>query len=162
MDKEKFISIIGNHKNLIYKICRTYCSDANKRKDLEQEILIQLWNAYPKFDGRVKITTWLYKVALNTAISFYRMDIRYTKNLIYFDRTVISEIPDTQTVQNDNSELLYKYIDQFSEFDKALMLLYLDDLSYKDIAGILGITESNVGTKLNRIRQTLKHQFKKL
>lgn len=74
MEKEKFIEIITENQNLIYKICNSYCSDKEGRKDLEQEILLQLWKSLKKFDGRVKITTWIYKIALNTAISCYRKD----------------------------------------------------------------------------------------
>ncbi|MFB6318323.1 RNA polymerase sigma factor [Saccharicrinis sp. FJH54] len=162
MKKEEFINLIDSNRNLIYKICHSYCPDPGKRQDLEQEILIQLWNSYPKFDGRVKISTWFYKVALNTAISFYRTDYRINKNLIYLDKTVISEVAENNTPKDDQYELLYTFISRLTEFDKALILLYLDDLSYNDIAEIMGISESNVGTKLNRIRHKLKTQLKNL
>jgi len=78
VEEDKFISVIKDNQNLIYKICYSYCANTENRKDLQQEILMQLWNSFSKFDGRVKISTWIYRIALNTAISFYRNDCRYS------------------------------------------------------------------------------------
>ncbi|MEO6901778.1 MAG: sigma-70 family RNA polymerase sigma factor [Bacteroidia bacterium] len=160
MEKEEFISVIKNNQNLIYKICYSYCSDAENRKDLQQEILMQLWNSFSKFDGRVKISTWIYRIALNTAISFYRKDSKHTDKKVTLDSSIISLSNfESDAEQDEKIVLLYKFIERLDEIDKALILLYLDDNKYKDIADIIGITETNVATKISRIKKSLKAQF---
>jgi RNA polymerase sigma-70 factor (ECF subfamily) len=156
--KEKFISVIKEHKKIIFKICSSYCRHIDERKDLEQEILLQLWHSFPKYDGRVKISTWMYKIALYTAISFYRDNEKHKRNHVAIDESVIS-LPEEQTDQKENIHFLYHCIRQLNELDKALILLYLEEHSYKEIAQIIGITETNVATKLNRIKNHLKEQF---
>ena len=160
MEKDQFISVIKENQNLIYKICYSYCSNAENRKDLQQEILIQLWNSFPKFDGRVKLSTWIYRIALNTAISFYRDDSKHHDRKVSLDDSIISlsnfeHVPE----QDENITLLYQFIENLNEMDKALILLYLDDNKYLDMAEILGISETNVATKICRIKKTLKEQF---
>lgn len=160
MEKEKFIQIIKENRNLIYKICYSYCKEPENRNDLEQEILIQLWHSLGKFDGRVKITTWIYRIALNTAISFYRKESKVSKNKIPIDKSIISLSNNENDIElNQNITLLYKFIDKLNELDKALILLYLDDNKHKEIAEILGISETNVGSKISRIKKELKEQF---
>jgi RNA polymerase sigma-70 factor (ECF subfamily) len=160
MEKDKFIEVIKENRNLIFKVCYTYCRDQENRKDLEQEILFQLWKSFEKFDGRVKISTWIYRIALNTAISFYRNDNKYIGKTVAFDESIISVSSHEQDLEQDeNITLLYQFIDKLSVLDKALMLLYLDNNKYMEIADILGISESNVATKISRIKKTLKNQF---
>lgn len=160
MKKNKFIQIVKENRNLIFKICYTYCRDPENRKDLEQEILLQLWKSFEKFDGRVKISTWIYRITLNTAISFYRKDKKHVGDTVSIDESIISlSSLGNDLEQNENISLLYQFIDRFSKIDKALILLYLDNNKYKEIAGILGISETNVATKINRIKKTLKKQF---
>lgn len=161
MDKDKFISVVKDNKNLIYKICYSYCSNPENRKDLQQEILLQLWNSFEKFDGRVKISTWIYRIALNTAISFYRNDYKHNNRKVNIDESIIS-IPNPGHIyseQDEKIEMLYQFIECLNELDKALILLYLDDNKYRDIAEILGISETNVATKISRIKKNLKEHF---
>jgi len=160
VEKEKFISVIKDNQNLIYKICYSYCSNAENRKDLQQEILIQLWNSFSKFDGRVKLSTWIYRIALNTAISFYRNDGKHSDKKVSIDASIIS-LSDFEYVpeQDENITMLYQFIEKLNEMDKALILLYLDDNKQKDIAEVLGISETNVATKISRIKKFLKEQF---
>ena len=161
MEKDQFISVIKENQNLIYKICYSYCSNSENRKDLQQEILLQLWNSFSKFDGRAKLSTWIYRIALNTAISYYRNDSKHRDKKINIDTSIISfssfeYVPE----QDENITLLYQFIENLNELDKALILLYLDDNKYKDIAEILGISETNVATKISRIKKVLKEQFR--
>jgi RNA polymerase sigma factor (sigma-70 family) len=160
VEKDKFISVIKDNQNLIFKICYSYCSDSENRKDLQQEVLMQLWNSFSKFDGRVKISTWIYRIALNTAISYYRNDSKHKDKKVKIDESVISlshfeYVPE----QDEKIVMLYKFIENLNEMDKALILLYLDDNQYKVIAEILGISETNVATKIYRIKKILKEQF---
>jgi len=160
VEKEKFISVIKDNQNLIYKICYSYCSNPENRKDLQQEILLQLWNSFSKFDGRVKISTWIYRIAFNTAILFYRNDCKHNDKKVTIDASIISlsNLEDCSEL-NEDIALLYHFIEQLGEMDKALMLLYLDDNKHKDIADILGISETNVATKISRIKKSLKENF---
>lgn len=160
MENNKFISIIREHRKLIYKICYCYCSNPENRKDLQQEIFLQLWKSFDKFDGHVKISTWIYRIALNTAISFYRNDHKYQVRRTNISTEIISLSHDsTSTEIEQNIQKLYQIIEQFAPLNKALILLYLEDHKYADIAQILGITETNVATKINRIKKDLKEQF---
>ncbi len=156
---EKFIKILGDHKKIVFKVCNVYCRNTEDRKDLAQEIIVQLWKSFHKYNNVYKISTWIYSIALNVAISFYRNKKR--SEHIFYPGEIIeitkngseSEEPET------NIQLLYAFINQLDSLNKALMLLYLDKNSYKEIAEILGITETNVATKINRIKQKLKQQF---
>lgn len=160
MEHQKFISVIKEHQNLIYKICYCYCPNPDNRKDLEQEILIQLWNSLDKFDGRIKISTWIYRIALNTAISFYRNDKKKNARNVSIDNATIISIANEEET-NDNIQTLYEFIGQLKELDKALILLYLDGNKHCDIAEILGISETNIATKISRIKKELKEQVDK-
>jgi RNA polymerase sigma-70 factor (ECF subfamily) len=160
VEKDQFISVIKDNQNLIYKICYSYCSNSEDRKDLQQEILIQLWNSLAKFDGRVKISTWIYRTALNTAISFYRTHRKLREKTVTIDGSIISlPIFEPDNAQDEKIALLNQFIESLNEIDKALILLYLDDNSYKDIAEILGISLTNVATKISRVKQNLKEKF---
>lgn len=161
MNREKFISIVKENQRLIYKVCSTYCKNNEIRKDLEQEILVQLWKSLPGFDGRVKISTWIYQVALNTAFLFHRNESKHKENKVNIDRSVflIADTNDASELE-ENIAMLYRFIDTLDELDKALMMLYLEDSKYKDIAEILGITETNVATKISRIKSKLKNYFR--
>ena len=160
MGKDKFFSVVKNNQNLIYKICYSYCSNSEDRKDLQQEIMIQLWNSFTKFDGRVKISTWIYRIALNTAISFYRKDCRNKENTASIEDSIIFlSGSESESEQDEKIDLLYKFIGRLNAMDKALILLYLDDNSYKEIAEVLGISETNVATKISRVKKNLKEQI---
>ena len=162
-EKDQFSYLIEQNKKLIFKVCTAYCHDFEDRKDLVQEVIIQLWQSFGKYDNKYKLSTWMYRIALNTAISHYRTDRKRKSNTISLNENLI-DFPD----ENDSPELdsnvaqLYEFINQFDELNKALMILYLDNNSYKDIADVLGITETNVATKINRIKQQLKKQFAKI
>ena len=163
LEKESFIEIIKQHRSLIYKVCHSYCSDPTDRKDLEQEILLQLWTSMERFDGRVKLSTWMYKVALNTAIMFYRTHSRHKGKKRLLDASILS-IPaeEKDEVYEEQLSLLYGYINQLSDHEKALILLYLDGIKQREIAEILGITETHVSSKISRIKKKLRKFVKSM
>lgn len=162
-DKEKFIRIIKENKRIIYKVIYSYCRDSEDRKDLEQEVIIQLWKSLKTYNETYKLSTWIYRIALNVAISHYRKDKKRIKNSTSIDEEIfrIAE-DDSDEEQKGKSELLYHFINQLDSFNKAIIILYLEDNSYKDISEILGITETNVGTKISRIKKQLKECFSQL
>lgn len=159
-NKDQFLHLIQHNKKLIFKVCNTYCSDPEDRKDLVQEVIIQLWRSYATYNNKYKLSTWMYRIALNTAISFYRSNKKHSQTAPISD--FILEIPEEAPSHDldDKVTQLYQFINQLNKLDKALMILYLDNNSYKDMGEILGISETNVATKISRIKQHLKQQFK--
>lgn len=161
-DKDQFLYLIQQNKKLIFKVCNTYCADAEDRKDLVQEVIIQLWHSFGNYNNQYKLSTWMYRIALNTAISFYRSDHKRKANTSSISENIFDIADDDTSIELDERvTLLYQFINQLDELNKALMILYLDNNSYKDMADILGITETNVATKISRIKQHLKQQFSK-
>ncbi len=160
MYRDKFVSIVKEHQRLIYKVCYTYCKDSELRKDLEQDVLEQLWKSLPRFDGRVKISTWIYQVALNTAFLFHRKEFKHAANRATIDESVLTITDSSSNYEMDEKVArLHRFIGDLDELDKALMLLYLDKNKHKDIAEILGISETNVATKISRIKVRLREYF---
>jgi len=158
--KEQFVNIISQNKKLIYKVCNSYCRDAEDRRDLVQEVIIRLWQSFGKYDERYKLSTWMYRIALNTAISHYRSGKRRLENTLPLTEDLLEIAGDNPEMETDGRvKQLYIFINALDELNRALMILYLDDNSYREIAGILGISETNVATKISRIKQQLKQQF---
>lgn len=152
-----FTAIIKANKRLLFKIANTYCQNPADREDLAQEMIFQLWKSWSSFNGSVKLSTWMYRVALNVAISSHRRKHHHT---ILLDDQVF-EIADEEL--NDGLEenliLLQAYINALKPLDKALMLLYLEERSHREIADIIGISSTNVATKIGRIKQQLRKNF---
>lgn len=159
VDRNEFIRIINENNAIISKICFGYTNNYEDRRDLKQDIIIQLWKAYPSFNHQSQISTWIYRIALNTAISNFRRTKRTIQESALSQSNY--QIPDTNENKelNDNIAILYQLIHKLNDLDKAIMLLYLDDRSYKEIAEIVGISETNVATKINRIKSKLRNQF---
>ncbi|MBC7890667.1 MAG: RNA polymerase sigma factor [Sphingobacteriaceae bacterium] len=155
MEKE-FILVLNRHPGILYKVCRVYCPDEEDRKDLFQEIVLQLWQAFPAFRREANPSTWMYRIALNTAISNFRKQTRKPLPTPFSHLPFpLSDFAD-ETAQPDEITQLYAAIDQLSTIEKALVMLYLDEKSYEEMAVILGISKSNVGVKLNRVRSKLE------
>ncbi|UII24479.1 RNA polymerase sigma factor [Fulvivirga maritima] len=162
--KDVFITTLDKHKRIIYKIVNSYCKNPEDRKDLEQEIIIQLWNSFHKYNSDFQFSTWMYRIALNVAISFYRRERkRATVNDDYGQAIIhnIADESDYNEEQDQNVKLLQRFISELNELNKALMLLYLDGKAYEEIADILGITKTNVATKISRLKVKLKEEFQK-
>lgn len=160
MDKElehQFVSNLEKHQNIAHKICRIYTNDQDSHNDLFQEITIQLWKAYPKFRGEAKFSTWMYRVALNTAITLYRKKKRSIRTQDYDDVQfkIRTEEYDDETEQY--LKLMYNAIKELNDIDKALVFLYLEDKNYAEISYTLGITEVNARVKMNRVKTKLKN-----
>ncbi len=164
--KEKFIKTIDDHKKIIYKIVNSYCQNKEDRKDLEQEIIIQLWNSFDNYNNDYKYSTWMYRIALNVAISFYRKEKKWSiKNDFYSEESIFKneeETSEEQTGLDYHLKLLQEFIHNLNELNKALILLYLEEKSYDEIAEILGITKTNVATKISRIKLKLKKEFQNI
>lgn len=156
----QFLSVLENHKGIIYKVANSYCRDEENRKDLIQEIILQLWLSSDQYNDRFKLTTWIYRIALNVSISFFRKEYR---------RTHISQpLPDGILNWNENPvveqnfsevEQLYRFIRELKELDRAIIILYLEENNHQEIAEIVGLTPTNVSTKISRIKQQLKQKF---
>jgi RNA polymerase sigma-70 factor, ECF subfamily len=151
-----FLALIKEHQRIIHKVCRMYADDADDRQDLFQEVVLQLWRAFPSFRGDAKITTWLYRVALNVAIS----DLRKKKARPEPDKLdeQFNQLKDdsAHAFHDENVQLLYKAIDQLSQVEKALVMLYLEEHSYDEIAEIMGITANNARVKMHRLQEKLR------
>jgi RNA polymerase sigma factor (sigma-70 family) len=160
--QQQFLDLLNEHKRILYKLAYVHCRRTEDRKDLIQEMLIQLWRSYESFDGRVKFSTWLYRVAANTAISFYRHEHHAGQETISID-DIGFDIEAADSVfgeSNESMQILRSLIDQMDELNSTLILLYLDGYSHEDIASTIGISVSNVGTRINRIKQKLKESLK--
>ncbi len=153
----KFLSELDKHQNIIHKVCRTYTNNDAAHKDLFQEITIQLWNAYPKFRGESKFSTWMYRVSFNTAISLYRKNKRNIETTPLLENKIDLEFSEYNDKQDRQLDLLYKAIHSLNDIEKALALMYLEDKSYEEIALTLGITEINARVKMNRTKTKLKN-----
>jgi len=157
-EANEFVNLLNRNQNIIHKVCNVYMDNISDREDLFQEITLQAWNAYGSFRNESKFSTWLYRVALNTAISFYRKEKR--KPFIQ-SSTQIPEHADEADNKEEQMQAMYKAIAALSKIDKALIMLYLEDYNYEEIGNILGITPNNVAVKMNRIRTKLKEESKK-
>ncbi len=159
VNRDDFLKVIEKHKGIIYKISRAYCKNEDDRKDLIQEIIIQIWNSFQNYNDQYQHSTWIYRIALNVAISMYRKNsVRQGKTVLLSDTVIF--IDDTQTSELEGDVvLLYQFIHELKSLDKALMLLYLEEKSYKEIAGILDISVTNVATRIGRVKKIIKQKF---
>lgn len=160
--KEKaqgFKKIIQENKGILYKVINCYCKESSDKKDLEQEILIQLWKSFDKYNSEYKISTWIYRIAMNVSISFYRKNKNTLSNLSIDSIFIENNYEEIADNIDDKSRVLHFFIDQLNKLDKAIILLYLDEYNYKEISDIIGITETNVSSKINRIKNKLKKTY---
>ena len=155
--EQEFVSMIRTYEPVIYKVCYVYATPYASLGDLYQEVVINLWKAFPKFRKECKLSTWIYRIALNTCISFMRKEknlpeiISLTQS---FDR--MEEDDETQAMLRQ----LYRMIDRLGQLEKSIVLLYLEEKSYEEIAEITGLTVTNVATRLSRIKDKLRKMNK--
>ena len=155
--EHQFVTNLEKHQNIVHKICRMYTNDEESHNDLFQEITIQLWKAYPRFRGDSKFSTWMYRVALNTAITLYRKSKREIRTQDFDDVSFKIRAHEYDDEVEQQLKLMYKAVKELNDIDKALVFLYLEDQSYKEISDTLGITEVNARVKMNRIKKSLKN-----
>jgi len=156
---QQFLELIHRHQSIIHKICFIYTKNNSDREDLQQEIILQLWKSYPSFKGDAAFSTWMYRVALNTAIN-------QTKRAgLLIDATSTPDIPYDPADSYHLSEeiqILYRAISRLKKVEKAIILLWLEERSYEEIAASIGITVKNISVKLVRTREKLAEIIKKL
>ncbi|WP_343675228.1 sigma-70 family RNA polymerase sigma factor [Chitinophaga sp.] len=153
MNETQFLQLIGQHQGIIHKICRLYRDTKEDREDLFQEIVFQLWKSIGSYSGTAAFSTWMYKVALSTAIAAYR---KRGPTIVYPE-----VLPDRAEVLDERGGELFEVLRKLKDDEKAIITLYLEELSYKEIGEIIGISESNVGVRLSRIKAKVQQLFKK-
>lgn len=158
--KERFTQVIKENKGLIFKIAILYTDSIEDRDDLYQEIVYQLWKSFPSFKEHSKISTWMYKVALNTAIYHLKKNKRQLAT-IPIEREVLNLGDRLDHIHEERLEMLYEHIQRLSLLEKGIILLWLEENNHEEIAAIVGLSISNVGTRLSRIRNKLKVQIAK-
>ena len=157
--EKQFESLIRDNELLIYKVCRIYAYTEADRQDLFQEMVIQLWKAFPKFEGKSKFSTWLYRVAINTAIT----GLRKKKDFIVFYEP--AQLPvevayETASLEEEQWQQLSYAIEQLSPVEKSIVLLYLEDKPYEEMEDILGISQGTLRVKMTRIKEKLRQLAK--
>lgn len=157
--EERFQTLLEEHKKILYKVCNSYCQNREDREDLAQEIMVQLWRSFGSFDERRRFSTWMYRIALNVAISFYRREGRRTRRVLSDDAQLLNAVDETANL-SEEVRSLYQFIEGLDGLNRALVLLYLDGNSYLEMAEVLGISETNVATKISRLKQTMKQEFR--
>lgn len=163
-DEEVFTRLLDQHAGIIRKVAFGYSNTFADRQDLTQEITLQLWRAYPRYSPDRSFSTWMYRIALNVAISFLRRHTHPVRQTLSLEENEM-ELVDETAAKSESDEripLLQQVIASLPALDRGLMLLYLDDHSYREIAAILGLTETNVATKLNRLKQRVREAIIKL
>lgn len=157
--KSVFMTWLGEHGSSVIKVARAYTLTSDECQDLAQEILLQAWRSLPKFEGKASPATWFYRVALHTAMNWKRKDTpRRSRQQPLLEVQVLATEGASSAERAQQRETvvqLYRAIHQLPKTDAALVLLYLDELSYREMADVLGISESNVGVKLNRAKKAL-------
>lgn len=158
---QEFLELVNKHQPVIYKVCRMYADTAEDRRDLFQETLYQLWRSYPSFKGRSNFGTWMYRIALNTAITALRRQRRKLE-YVEVDDDIEQKLISQHTLgEAQRTNLLNRAIQTLNPIERALVMLYLENLSYKEMSEILGLSENNVGVKLNRIKTKLQNFVRK-
>ena len=153
-----FLKIMEENQGIIYKVCKMYRDTKEDQEDLFQEIVLQLWKAYPKFRNESKVSTWMYRIALNTAIVTFRknkIELEFRESIPSNDYHSNYSEP-----QSENEERLFEAIRTLDKAERALIALYLEDYPHREIAEITGITENYVGVKISRIKEKLKNILK--
>lgn len=156
---QRFTALLQQYERILFKVAASYCSNKDEREDLVQEMLIQIWRSLPGYDDQSASSTWIYRVCLNTAISYYRKSkARSQRTVLLDDVQDLADLPSGNSTE-DASAILDQFIAQLREFDKALIILYLEGTHQKEIAEIMGMTLTNVSTRIGRVKEELKKRI---
>jgi RNA polymerase sigma-70 factor (ECF subfamily) len=156
----QFMTFLDRHQGIVSKVARMYCWHREERRDLEQEIVAQLWRSFPNFDQRASFSTWAYRIALNVSISYVRSaTVRNRHSGVETTEASLLADDGDQVERDDRLRALYVFASKLDGLNRALLLLYLEDRNQRDIAEVLGISESNVSTKINRLKQRLREEY---
>ena len=158
--QQRFLALLEEHRRLLYKVARAYGRTAPDRDDLVQEMAVQAWKSFPRYDARWRFSTWLYRVALNVAICFQRRESTRRQHLAPEGAEALEVIGQADADGGEDVALLYRFIGQLDALNRALMLMYLDGQSQAEIAEVLGITITNVSTRVGRLKQRLRDDFR--
>ncbi len=156
--EEEFIRIIKEHEGVIFKITTMYTDNRDDQKDLYQDVVYQLWKSFESFRAESKISTWMYRIALNTALTRLKKSKRMG-NTVPMDKVIMQQTENYEPEFEEKLKLLYAHIKQLDVLEKGLMFLLLEGKKYEEISEITGLSPSNVGTKISRIKQKLKKQI---
>ncbi len=158
---EQFRELLERHRKIVFKIAASYSRDAHDRADLAQEIAAQLWRAFPGYDGKRAFSTWMYRIGLNVAISFLRNNSQRERHAVPLDDQLHDAIDDSgiDPDADERVRALHRCIAQLDPLNRALLLLYLEERSQREIAEILGISETNVATKIGRLKQHIRNDM---
>lgn len=156
--KKDFLKVIDGHQGIINSLCKVYYHDFEDQKDTRQDIILQLWKSFSSFRGESSISTWIYKVCLNTILSKVKKEKRrpQEENLNLLHENKVQTIPNS----DDDLQLLNQIIQSLKDLDKAVVILYLEGYKNHEIAQLIGLTPSNISTRMNRIKKALKVQYK--
>lgn len=155
---EAFLELINQNLRITHKICRVYFDNPYDRDDAFQEMMYQLWRSYPNFSGRAKFSTWMYRVCLNTALTHKSKSNRHPVQELKSSHNIAD---DAESDKKENLEIMYRAIGTLSSLNKAIILLYIDELSYDEIASVTGLTKSNVSVRIVRIKKELEEMISK-
>jgi RNA polymerase sigma-70 factor, ECF subfamily len=156
LQKRNFIRTIDSNRGIIKSLCRAYYVSTEDQKDAFQDIVLQLWKSFETFRGESEISTWIYRVSLNTLLT----KVKKEKNKIATESIGASELSISIAIADGDIELLHIVIQSLKDLDKAIVILYLEGYKNKEISQILDLTPTNVSTRLNRVREELKAKFK--
>ena len=157
--EEQFTELVKEHEGILFKISTMYASNKQDQKDLYQDIVYQLWRSFDSFRSESKFSTWMYRVAMNTAITMKKRSTRYP-GVVPIEKVVLNQIETKDQLFEERLKLMYHHIGRLSVLDKGIMLLLLEGKKYDEIAEITGISPSNVGTRISRIKQKLQSELK--
>ena len=155
------MALLDEHRKILFKVAGTYARSASDRQDLVQEMVVQLWRSFDRYDPAFRFSTWMYRIALNVAITFFRAESRKARTFVPAEDQVLELVaaPAESATIEDDLRLLWQAIDGLDALDRALVILYLDGQGHEAIAEVLGISQTNVGTKISRIKKRLRRDM---
>jgi RNA polymerase sigma factor (sigma-70 family) len=157
---ERFLALIEGHRRILYKVAQAYGRTAADRDDLVQEMVAQLWRSFPRYDARLRFSTWMYRIALNVSISFQRRESTRRQHVAPTGEEMLQVVGEEKPAQTEELALLYQSIARLDDLNKALAMLYLDGHNHAEIAEVLGITTTNVATRIGRLKERLRNDVR--